>query len=124
MAYQSPLVGSVDKQLPFSYPVDSLSNGELQLRANYKFKHGGKILKNEMMLIALFADKKTDTARIEIKNAPVGSAPMILKMVIPADKRVTELRGYLLKHDVSKKSDIDVTDIHLDFYPQAATPKK
>jgi len=124
VAYQSPLIGNIDKQLPFSYPVDSLSRGEFQLRASYKFKKGGKTLKNEMMLIALYADKKSDTTRIEIKNAPVGSAPMILKMEIPSGKRVTELRGYLLKHDVSKKSDIDVTDIHLDFYPETASPKK
>jgi len=124
VAYQSPLSGNIDKQLPFSYPVDSLTHGSFQLRATFKFKNGVRTLKKEMMLIALFSDKGTDTARIEIKNAPVGSAPVILKMEIPSDKKVTEIKGYLLKHDVSKKSDIDVTDIHLDFYPETASPKK
>lgn len=124
VAYQSPLVGNIDKQLPFSYPVDSLENGEFQLRAIYKLKNGGKTLKREMMLIALFADKKTDTARIEIKKIPVGSAPTILKMMIPSGKMVTEIKGYLFKHDINQKSDIDVTDIHLDFYPGSASVKK
>lgn len=123
-SYQAPLSENIDKQIPFSFPVDSLTNGEFQLRATYKFKGGIRTLKNEMMLIALYMNKTSDTTRIQIRNSPVGTAPMILRLVVPSEKSVTDIKGYLLLHDVKKNSDIDVSDVHLDFYPGSASPKK
>ena len=107
---------SVDNRLPFDIDIDSLSGGNIRLKADYTFREDGFLDSAQMKMFACFADSTRDTVSTHIHKS-FKKVEGNLLLPIDQDKQVISIEGFLFDHDTSEVSSVIIEDVQLTFFP-------
>jgi hypothetical protein len=123
VSYKQPLADSIDMRIPIDIKTDSLKLGDIKLSASYLFKKEDQTTKNEVVIISLFADQKSDTLRYEVKKSNDKSSCSV-SAPVDSGKVLIGIKGFLLDHDMQKKSSVDIENISMEFVPRSVVPDR
>ncbi|WP_439185271.1 DUF4296 domain-containing protein [Carboxylicivirga taeanensis] len=117
-AFQIPFneADSLDNRVPFSIDVDSLSGGIIRLYASYLYKEGGYLDSAKMKMIAVYADSTMDTVSYKIHKSFKQVSGNISHKV-ERNQALININGFLLEHDTSKQTVVNICDVKLNFLP-------
>ena len=107
---------SLDNRLPFRVDADSLKSGILRLHASYVFKEGGFLDSAQLRMLACYSDSTIDTVSYLIHKSFKKVNGNIAHMV-PVNKYLISLEGFLFDHDTTKTSLVDIDDVKLTYIP-------
>ncbi|WP_430812753.1 MULTISPECIES: DUF4296 domain-containing protein [unclassified Carboxylicivirga] len=116
-AFQVPFdeQDSLDNRVPFTFSVDSLSDGILRLQADYSFSETGLMDSARMKMVACYADSTADTVFYHIHksfNTVKGNISHRINQ-----RSLVVVKGLLFDHDTSKVSAVDIEAVKLTFIP-------
>lgn len=115
--YNCPLPDSIDKRIPFHIPVDSLKNGFYKLTAYYTFRKEDLSIKNQAMLIPMYADRTVDTIFIDIrKSFKRTSLDFVVDSLKPMP--IINFSGFLLIQQSRTKPHVNIDGIEFQHIPQ------
>ncbi|MBR8537908.1 DUF4296 domain-containing protein [Carboxylicivirga sediminis] len=107
---------SLDNRVPYNIELDSISGGILRLYAGYTFKEGGFLDSAQMKMIALYADSTLDTIYYQIHKS-FNKVNGNISHKIDAGKHVINVSGFLLEHDTTTATVVDIEEVKLNFIP-------
>jgi len=104
---------SIDRRLPFSFPIDSLKEGTIRLSAFYRFLRPDRSKNARIEMITLYADSTADTISVELTKE-FEKKPVTLDADIDLQDTVIEVSGFLFHHDTTTTSAVEFTEIRLE----------
>lgn len=104
---------SIDRRLPFSFPIDSIEGGRVRLSAFYRFLRPDMSRNARVEMITMYADSTADTISVELNKA-FEKKPVTLDADIDSRDPVIEVSGYLFRHDTATTSAVEFTEIRLE----------
>lgn len=107
---------SLDRRIPFSIVVDSLSDGNITLSAVYAFKESSFLDSAQMRMFTCYADSTIDTISCQIYKS-FKEVDGNLSFTIGPDNQLVNIDGFLFDHDTTEMSSVVVDEIKLTFIP-------